>query len=266
MYTYVSAIAPDRSRCRRLKGITSAIFDTFLTGHHKLLLNGSGGDKTCGPAFGSRIDKELQTWTDICQDDDPVKQRLFAATCHDVVRKVIALFKKNNWRPWKAQVPVCSWHTGLGTCIDLIAQQRDGSLVLIEIKTGYRGNFDQTVTKNGAELAFDYPLDSIPVSPLNYALLQALVSWYMYHETYDDRIKCTQLHVLHIQSDAVTLVGVPARYMNVMMNGVKHFIRHHTRLAGSIMAPKDRRRYNRLKAAAKKKDAEAKKKKKNKKE
>ena len=251
-YTYVSAIAPDRSQHRRLKGITSAIFSTYLTGHHKLLLNGSGGDKACGAAFGSLIDKQLEQWTRVCQDDDPIEQRLFAASCHGVVRKVIALFKKNHWRPWKAQVPVCSWHTGLGTCIDLIAQQRDGSLVLIEVKTGYRGNFDQAIKKNGTELAFERPLDSVPVSPLNYSLLQALVSWYMYHETYDDRIKCSQLYVLHICSDVVSLSGVPENRMETMMNGVKHFIKKHTQLAGSVMSPKDRRKYNRLKAAAKK--------------
>lgn len=252
-YTYVSAIAPDRSQHRRLKGITDAIFSMYLTGHHKLLLNGSGGDKACGAAFGSVIDKQLEQWTAICQDEDPEKQRRFAASCHDVVRKVIALFKRNDWVPWKAQVPVCCWHTGLGTCIDLIAQQRDGSLVLIEVKTGYRDNFNKTMKKNGIELAFERPLDNVPVSPLNYALLQALVSWYMYHETYDDRIKCSQLYVLHICPDAVSLSGVPGNRMETMMNGVKHFIKKHTQLAGSVMSPKDRRKYNRLKAAAKKK-------------
>lgn len=255
MYTYVSAVAPDQSQHRRLKGITDAIFSLYLPSHHKLLLNGGGGsDQKCGPAFGSLIDKQLQQWTAVCASDDPTDQMAFAATCHEVVRGVIALFKRNKWRPWRAQVPVCSWHSGLGTCIDLIAQQEDGSLILIEVKTGYTDNFSKTMTKGGFDLAFHHPLDSIPVSPLNYALLQALVSWYMYHETYDDRIQCSKLYVLHLRAgEAPMLFGVPERKMATMMGGVRHLIRHYTHLAGTVVSLKDRRRLRRLNPLAGKK-------------
>lgn len=259
-YTYVCAAEPGCTRTRRMKGITDAIFSMYLPGQHKLLLNGtsSADGKSSGPGFGMLIDKELQKWTDICNGDNKLELRLFYATCHPLTRSVSKFFARMGWTPWKAQVPVCSWHAGLGTCIDLLAKDSDGSLILIEVKTGYQDNFAQPIRQNGQTLMLERPLHAIQASPLNYALLQALVSWFMYHTIYSDEIKCSKLYVLHVSHNGVSASSIQHGLMAAMMTGVKHLIEHHTNLFSLSSA---RRRFRtktprspRLKSSKKRQD------------
>lgn len=228
-YTYVSAAEPGCTRMRRMKGITDAIFSMYLPGQHKMMLNGasSADGKSSGPGFGMLIDKELQKWTDLYNGDSKMELRLFYATCHPLTRSVSKFFDRMGWTPWKAQVPVCNWHAGLGTCIDLLAKDSDGSLILIEVKTGYHDNFIEPIRQHGQTLMFERPLHAIQASPLNYALLQALVSWHMYHTNYSDEIKCSKLYVLHVSHNGVAASSIQHGLMATMMAGVKHLIEHH---------------------------------------
>ncbi|MDP6480219.1 MAG: hypothetical protein QGI75_09285, partial [Phycisphaerales bacterium] len=95
---------------------------------------GGGGGGGGGPgssstlALGRRVDHELGQ---IASGELPADPR---RELHAFTLEALLVLEEAGLRPVAAQVPV--WCGGVGSAVDLVALDRDGAAVVLEVKTG----------------------------------------------------------------------------------------------------------------------------------
>lgn len=124
---------------------------------------------------GRQIDNNLIKWT---RSADPSK---IPKRTHAWTKMLIAAFQKWGWSPLEAQGIVGIPEKRVATAFDLLMQNKKGEKVMVEVKSGFNGNFttsnDQKLTK---------PLEDVESHPLNHALLQASVTASYFRNTRPD--------------------------------------------------------------------------------
>jgi hypothetical protein len=101
-------------------------------------------------------------------------------------------------RPLSAQVAVCDPRARVATALDLLAVDRLGRCVVLEVKCGYAGTFDA-----GGPLLSRGPLRGMRSTPFLFACVQAAVGAHMYERCAGARV--CRVGVVQIERERVSL-------------------------------------------------------------
>lgn len=123
-----------------------------------------------GRKIGQQLENELNAW--VLSGVYPNMKE----TC-----VLIKSLKKKGFTTFQCQVPIGDEEMRLGTCLDLLAMDKEhNGVTLIELKTGYPDRFQKTCH------SMNHPFSSFCDSPFNQHRIQALVNEILFRKTFPD--------------------------------------------------------------------------------
>lgn len=166
------------------RGITELIREHFFPPDwHLYQLAGKHGQGSKG---GCRVDSELKDWIK-CQGKPKVMLR-HLASYSSYTLSIIKELRRRGLRPLAAQVVVGHVPTRVATAIDLLVCDLQGQLGIWEIKSGYDGTFESTVSTR-MKTPVKHPnnkirFEDLSANPLHFALIQLIFTWTLWSRTY----------------------------------------------------------------------------------
>lgn len=158
-----------------------------------------------GRSMGNPNYKEISAMIGNCLTRD-VRLFLKTDTLAGLGQEAIALvsaMREWGWTPVDSDVKVQSW--GMRTGIDLVATARDGTVILIELKTGSKDTFVSNTAINCRR-----PFGFIESYPVNRALVQALLTKYC--AVADGKLpQSAEVAVIHVDRADVSLFTAKSR-------------------------------------------------------
>jgi hypothetical protein len=90
--------------------------------------------KLKGAARGSYVHRQIRAYA------AATTQKRTGMKLHRLTREIIQYIDRAGWTLVDGDVPAWWLQVRIGTCVDLVCRTREGTFVLIEIKTGYHGD------------------------------------------------------------------------------------------------------------------------------
>lgn len=162
------------------RGITTEIQKQFFPAGWSLFTQ-AGSTRGGGCDKGKQVDNELRAWTHLV-NRPRVKPETIAkhvATYCVETCAIINEFQRRGWTPVNAQLVVGCRRSRWATAIDMVAREvATDQLVLLEIKTGYEGTFQNELNNNKHRMKLQD--GKWAATPLRFAWIQILWGWVLY--------------------------------------------------------------------------------------
>ncbi len=126
--------------------------------------------RVTGRSRGTIVHEQLDAWIKL----GPKSFRLLHPNKHPYVTKVLEAISARRWKPFSGEFPVYNKARGIGTELDTILSDREGNIVAVELKTGYRdGIFDN---EDGHAWKVDFLEPFVRCTPFGRAVVQLILS------------------------------------------------------------------------------------------
>lgn len=194
------------------KGITSLISKHFF--HPEFSLKHVSGESSTssmetesGSRRGITVEKQLKQWIQIIHkpkkwSEERLKKKL--QTFWPTTRNIISLLRQKQWIPIATQRVVGCKLSRVATAFDLVAKTWDGKLVLIELKSGYKGTFAHEVRDSShPKWRMLPPFQDLYAHPLHYSLIQLQWGWILHSQSRPEKIDSLE-HVVVINANEET--------------------------------------------------------------
>ncbi len=219
-YDYKEASAAARPLRRKRKSPVGKAWT-----ERKRYMSPGGRNKLHGQARGSAVHQELCDYARHYQVDQKAFKRLHP-TVDPYTTKVLLALKRWGLTIWYGEWEIYDEHVCYATAVDILCTDRKGSVVLVEVKTGYNGSFEL----GGKPMAG--PMGKLMSdSPANQAMMQALLMEQTVRKRYGAR--SVQAVVIHV-SDAGVSLHSPQKRLNHCAGGLYEWLaaREKMRKAG----------------------------------
>lgn len=146
---------------------------------------------------------------------------------------------QRGWKTVRTQVPVGCRQLRLATRLDLVCEDREGRLVLLEIKTGYQHNW----TVASAE-KFLPPFQEIELTCRQISFMQLAFSQFLWHHNHQKTLPLAYL--VHVQEQSICFEELPSVYLSHMDQAVAQLATsvHDNRQTRTKLLRKKRRKAN----------------------
>lgn len=169
----------------RLDGLTSTLSAVF----HPAPLNlSTGGQRTGGSTRGVQVDKDIHNLV--------ANSRMLPENPNPFTLKTLEFLRKNGLQPFATQVPVYSEKLGLGTTLDIVARDREGKIVHIQLKTMGGRNYRTPRGRLMSPFVEGSKIAGIVDSFYTRHQLQLLVERLIVQDGYGEPIKKSRLMVI----------------------------------------------------------------------
>ena len=175
---------------------------------HKYMTTNRGGRRKelKGQARGSKVHEELCAYARGFHIDRSEFKRKFPNP-HRYTRKVMVALEKWGFTPYYGEMNIYDEYVGYATAIDMVCTDKKGDVVLVEIKTGYNGCFQQGTRR------MDGPLGTfLSNAPVNQALIQVLLMENTVREKYN--IRSVSGVVIHVDDSGVKMWTAKGRLLS----------------------------------------------------
>lgn len=190
----------------RLFGITDLVKKHFF--HQKwspMAISGnSSRDRNIqgGSERGKKVDQQVTKWHRLKSDPKTRPSTLdkFRLKADRYTNMVLDALESKGWTILATQVPVGNVDARLGTAVDIKCRDRDGRIILIELKCGYNGVFDMRwpACKEWAWCVGN--MRHLPANARTYSLIQMAWTWVLHNRSASGP-KANLAYVLHISDD-----------------------------------------------------------------
>ncbi len=150
-----------------------------------------------GQARGSKVHEELCTYARMFHVDRSEFKRQHAAP-HRYTIKIIVALERWGLTPYYGEFNIYDEYVGYATAIDMVCTDTNGDVVLVEVKTGFNGCFQQGTKP------MEGPLGTfLSNAPVNQALLQAMLMENTVRKRYN--IRSASGVVIHVDDSGVKM-------------------------------------------------------------
>ena len=124
---------------------------------------------------------------------------------------LLHIITRMNWRPLKSEFNIYDEGLRIGTSIDMICLNKDGKLVFLEFKTGYKDYF----TSHDGFMS--HSLHFMRSSPLNWAVIQLIFSVLMVIRNFPQiNLEDTESYVIRIDDENLQSFPIKNEFIQVM--------------------------------------------------
>ena len=187
-----------------------------------------------GQARGTAVHQQLCDYARYYQVD-PKKFTKKHPVVHPYTTKVLMALRRWGLTLWYGEWEIYDDHIGYATAVDMLCTDRKGSVVLVEVKTGYNGSFElghKPMAGPMGKLMSD--------SPANQAMLQALVMEQTVRKRYGSL--SVQAVVIHVSDEGVSLHS-PRKKLDHCAGGLYEWLASQEKIRKS--QPRRRKVYQR---------------------
>lgn len=163
-----------------VRGITGVLASTFYPEFNPMTAvkaaPKTGVYKRGGKSEGIRVDKYLTDWV----NTGKLKACYTANPRFEAIRSTLESY---GWKPLACQVPLACASVRIGTRVDMLCLNKDGRVIIVELKTGFRGYWE--IANQGNMKA---PFQNLKASCKNAHFLQLkLTTWLFFHSSHKYR-------------------------------------------------------------------------------
>jgi len=163
-----------------------------------------GRGKIFGSIRGSKIHSELNDFIFLDKNFFIKKYN----SIHPWTIRIINIIKERKWKPILTEFNIYDQHLHVATAIDMICVDSNGTIILLEFKTGYSGYF--TEHDNTYMMG---PLNKVMEnSPLNWAKLQLIFSQIILIKNYNIS-NPIQSFIIRIDSEGTDIYNIPFEFI-----------------------------------------------------
>lgn len=157
-----------------------------------------------GVIRGSQIHKELRDFVVLDGKNFKKNHKRLHPFSSRILRVIIETMK---WMPFLPEHDIYDDALGIGTSIDMVCLDREGHLILLEFKTGYKDYFEN------ADGAMQHALSSMSNTIQNQATLQLTSAALMLERRYAVPVTEMLLYVIRIDDESVDIVPVDRSFV-----------------------------------------------------
>jgi hypothetical protein len=158
----VIVLKPNGSYARGLIATLNSYFYPEFLPHRK----GKPRGYSNGKQIGILIDSQLSAWVD---------KKQYPKKPHEYFTAIVKELEYKQWIPIRTQKAVGCNSLRLGTMVDIECKNQQGQIILLEIKTGFEGYFD-----NRTDAKMEQPFEKIPTCYHYIHLLQLWFTTWLY--------------------------------------------------------------------------------------
>lgn len=172
----------------------------------------TGKGRFQGLITGTQVHKEMHDFTVL---DAKNFHKVYEGALHPYCERLFdVILKRQVWLPFLPEFDIYDEALGIGTSIDMVALDRDGRLVLLEFKTGYKNYFDSEDGYMHGTLA------GMRNTPQNQATLQLTSAAQILHRQYGVPLSDMLLYIMRIDDESLDIIPVDAQFVS----HVGHFV------------------------------------------
>lgn len=215
-YQYVRSL----SKYKKLNGLLDRLRKTFYPDFdlYQLTKNNKKTKKKkkiqnngiYGKDRGKMIHKEIEDFITL----DKKNFLKFHPTVHAFTKKIFKQLELMKWQPVKSEFDVFDENLGIGTSIDMICVNHEGKIVLIELKFGYRDNYDDY------DNLMLHSLKNLTNSPHNQANLQLITSAIFIIKNHHISLNDLLLYVIKVDEDRIYPYQILNDYVKLKMHNI----------------------------------------------
>jgi len=154
-----------------------------------------GHGRHYGTIRGTEVHRQLQDFIELDPKNYLKKHR--NSTQSFMKRIMTYILRYTDWEPLRAEFDVFDETLRIGTSIDMVCVNREGRLIFIEIKTGYRNYFDD----HSGYMA--HSLSKLTDSPRHQAYIQLMTACMFVVRNHGIPVSRMALYVLRVDEDDV---------------------------------------------------------------
>lgn len=174
---------------KRAKGITKATTTSKKRSKGKFQ----------GLIKGVKVHKELKDFVQL----DGKNFRKNRKYLHNYSGRILkAIVERKAWKPFLPEFDIFDEELGIGTSIDMVCLDKEGNLILLEFKTGYKGYFEE---RDGF---MRHSLVNFPNTVLNQATLQIVTAGLILERRYEIPLDKMRFYILRIDEEALDIIPV----------------------------------------------------------
>lgn len=174
--------------------------------------NERSGDTAAGIVQGNRVHHELSLATQYGVDN--YKAHTDDGTVHPYTERVIQIIVANDWRLVRSEYIACDKLIGFSSFIDLIAVDKKGRLIFIELKTGYSGGQFERVTNRYVWHIHPFrDRVEFPCTMRNRAVIQIGMGAMMAAKHLGLPLKSFLAHVLQVEQGVIRLIPLRREFV-----------------------------------------------------
>jgi hypothetical protein len=158
-----------------------------------------------GLITGTQVHKELRDFTVL---DVKNFRKLYGALHPYCERLLSAILDRQKWLAFLPEFDIYDEALHIGTSIDMVCLDRDGRLVLLEFKTGYKNYFDNADGNMRRVLA------GMRNTPQNQATLQLTSAAQILHRQYGVPLDAMRLYVMRVDDESLDIVPVDGQFVS----------------------------------------------------
>lgn len=157
-----------------------------------------------GLITGTQVHKELRDFTVL---DAKMFRKLYGQLHPYCARLLHVILDRQKWLPLLPEFDIYDEALHIGTSVDWVGLDRDGLLVLLEFKTGYKHYFD------GEDGYMQGALGGMRNTPQNQATLQLICSAQILHRQYGVPLEQMKLYIMRVDDESLDIVPIDAAFV-----------------------------------------------------
>lgn len=148
---------------------------------------------------GTKVHKELKDFVQL-DGKNFKKNRKYL---HNYSGRILnAIIVRKGWKPFLPEFDIFDEVLGIGTSIDMVCLDKEGNLILLEFKTGYKGYFEE---RDGF---MRHSLATFPNTVLNQATLQIVTAGLILERRYEIPLSKMRFCVMRIDEEALDIIPI----------------------------------------------------------
>lgn len=175
-------------------------------------VGGHGKGRHYGSIRGTEVHRQLKDFIEL---DEKNFLKRNNGCIHEFTKRILLyIVGQAHWRPLCSEFDIFDAELGIGTSVDLVCVDKQGQLILLEIKTGYRDYFQQSDGHMRGSLC------ALENTPQHWAYVQLMAAAMMIVRHHMIPLARMQLYVLRVDEENLDAYALSNDYVQERMAGV----------------------------------------------